>query len=590
MRSQFLKATAVALFLAGCGTDWDLDGAGGELYEQPQKVNPSLLCSAEKRAEILEDAESSGKLTVEVNCSFNLAPTDVVTKRLILTGSAASGTVINCNGAKIDHSKKGPGSINSGTDSIVIRSKRTSETCPNYSFDRPTDIMIKHCQIFGSIRVIGMAHNGQGRTSDGTHQAIKCSSQCLGHTARARAAAPTRITFYKIKVTAHHRTPLYLAPGVTHTALIKSELKGAAVAAALYLDAESAYNTFRDNHIHTKRKGIAKRELISVDGSSHNTFINNRFSELGFSGGIYLYRNCGEEGVIRHARPYYNQFVNNVFYYKSYKGTAPAVFLGAKEGFYNLSPHCSQDDGYDFGSSKDDADYVRYNVVMQNQFYDRYIFTMNPGGSFPGFSTRRATLADHIRQKGGKNSPNYVGYNEIVNTATQRLAGCHVGSGFLTDFILHGAEMEVFRNHKGEPVCRSYKVRCNDGALVKLPNPSCGMSIVHRGCKVTGDSRGCLVRAHCPSGKRVIAARAACNLEWGAISSSQLAQVPINRVRVVVPSDKVTNSQCRVHTTTLTSGEKTIKNLPAGGSVVLSCKEHDKNGGDCHVDSLLYCL
>jgi hypothetical protein len=583
MRARFFTIAMIPA-LVGCGADWDLDQAGQELTLPPLQAKLTKLCSNTKRNEILAQATQNNS-TVNVNCSLTLQPTDVVTKRLVFSGSGASGNTINCNGATIDHRKGGPGAINNNKDSILIKSVKTGGSCPNYTFARPTDITIKNCKIFGAVRVMGMAHNGQGRKSDGTHDVIKCSSRHSGHTARARAAAPTRITFDNLKITADTRTPFYLAPGVTYTRLVNSELDGTAVAAAVYLDAESANNTLRDNYIHTKRTAPwykSPRELISVDGSSSNKIINNRFSALN-DGGIYLYRNCGEGGVVRHARPYHNQIINNIFYYKKYSGTAPAVFLGSKEGFVNntLNPHCNDDDGYPFGSSKDNADFVRYTVVMQNQLYKR------PYGANP--SLPHPPMYIYIRQSGGKNKPNYVDHNDIVTGDIQREAGCFVASGYLTNFILHGETIDVLRSQYGEPECRSYEFKCNDGELEVQTNASCSMTTVVRGCKVTGNNNGCQVNAHCPSGKRVIAARAACNLEWGSVSSSQLAQVPINRVRVVRASDNPTVGMCRVHQTTLSTGERTIKGLPAGSWLTLACREHDKNGGDCHVSARLYC-
>ena len=589
MRRARCLTIAVIPCLVGCGADWDLEQTSQGLTAQGATAQLMMatttnLCSAAKKAEVTAQATTNNS-TVDVNCSLTLDPTDVVTKRLILSGSAASGIAINCNGATIDHREGGPGAINNGKDSVLIRSVKTGGSCPDYTFDRPTDITIKNCNIYGAVRIYGMAHNGQGSTSDGTHQVIKCSSQHVGHTARARAAAPTRITLDNLTITADTRTPLYLAPGVTQVTLINSELKGTAAAAAVYLDAESAYNTLRDNYIHTKRTAPwykSPRELISVDGSAYNKIINNRFSALN-DGGIYLYRNCGEGGVVRHARPYHNKIINNVFYYKTYSGTKPAVFLGSKEGLVNdtLNPHCNDDDGYPFGSSEDNADFVRYTVVMQNQLYKRP-YGLDPSAPHP-------PMYIYINQSGGKNTPNYVDYNEIVTADIPREAGCYVASGYLTDFILHGETIDVLKDQHGEPECRNYELKCDDGELQAQTNTSCSMTTTVMGCQVTGDNNGCEVHAHCPAGKRVIAVKAACNLEYGTVSSSQLEQVPIDRVEVVRASDVVSEGTCRVHNTTLNSGTKTVKGIPAQDSLTLGCSEHDKNGGDCHVLARIYC-
>src|SRR5690606_33199014 len=112
----------------------------------------------------------------------------------------------------------------------------------------------------------------------------------------------------------------------------------------IYMDAESGHNVIARNYIHMLTN---QREQVAIDGSAHNTVIENRFSGLSH-GGIYLYRNCGEDGNIRHQTPSYNQIVNNVFYYDSCTGGNPAIWLASRNG---NRPYCGLDDGYPYGSS-----------------------------------------------------------------------------------------------------------------------------------------------------------------------------------------------------------------------------------------------
>jgi hypothetical protein len=566
-----MLCSTVSVLLAACGPETSVPEE-----EARQTAALATPCGATKIAEVL--AEPTAAAGVEVNCSLTLPPGKTVYKRLYFTGSDASGVTLDCNGSVIDHRKGTPGEINNRKDSILIRSVPLGPPTRPTGYLRPTDITIKNCTIYGAIRVKGMAHNGQGATEDGSHEAIYYSSRQPDHTARARAAAPTRITFREIKVIADHRTPFYLAPGVTATQLVDSELGGSAVAAAVYLDAESAYNTLRGNKIYTERTGFwNKRELISIDGSSHNSIVNNWFSELG-SGGIYIYRNCGEEGVVRHAWPAHNQIINNVFHYPICRSPSAAILLGAKDGLGDdfFSIHCRDDDDSPYGSGADDADYARYNVVMQNQIYNRPPCL---GGYAP----------PPIQQHGDKNKPNYIDHNEMVQSAIDRKAGCYLPSGYLTDFVVDGAEVDVFRGADGEPECRGYKYRCVDGVPQQLPTTTCSLSKVTAGCSQIGSDAGCSRTLSCPAGKRVIAARAACNLEWGTVSSAQLGAVPINKISVVLASDTASGSFCRLHGTSLTSGTKSISALPAGQSVSASCAEHDANGGDCSVLAQVYC-
>jgi hypothetical protein len=99
-------------------------------------------------------------------------------------------------------------------------------------------------------------------------------------------------------------------------------------------------------------------------------------------------------------------------------------------------------DDYPYGSSVSNADYARYNVVMQNQIYKRSVDEM---------ITNRLNLE--------ANSPNYIGYNETVTEAIDRLAGCYVADGYKKDFILHGETIDLFTNENGEPTCKLVKYR-----------------------------------------------------------------------------------------------------------------------------------
>jgi len=91
---------------------------------------------------------------------------------------------------------------------------------------------------------------------------------------------------------------------------------------AVYLDAESYRNTLQGNSFHADHGAGSQREVLAVDGSSNNLIMSNHFSSLQY-GGIYLYRNCGEGGTIRHSTPSNNSIINNVFYYDNYTGSKP---------------------------------------------------------------------------------------------------------------------------------------------------------------------------------------------------------------------------------------------------------------------------
>ena len=211
------------------------------------------------------------------------------------------------------------------------------------------DVTIKRCKINGSIRTIGLGHNGEA-------PGVKASSITLGHTARAQAAAPKNTVLYAVTITGHGRIPLYLGPGTTRLTMIDSTIKGRSDSVALYLDAESGSNIFRNN---TFALTISSREVIALDGSADNQLLGNTISAS--NGGIYLYRNCGEGGTVRHQPPQNNFIAGNTIDNTGGYG----IWLGSRNGgrFY-----CNDDAGFPFGSSKDDGDFADGNIVRDNTF------------------------------------------------------------------------------------------------------------------------------------------------------------------------------------------------------------------------------
>lgn len=310
----------------------------------PAIVRPAPDCDAATRARILA-LRRPGDDVVAISCSLHLGPNERVTKRLLFEGSAASGVRVTCDGGAI-----GPGEAGTGlTDfAVEIRSRPPTQDRPNW--DRPEDIMIRACTILGHVRIWGMGMNGQGPM-------VRDSSRSLGHTERAQAAAPTRVSILNSAMTAFGRIPVYLGPGVTSVTLKGSRIGGTSSATAVYLDAESANNVIADNDFEIR----TGREIIAVDGSARNRITGNRFALHG-EGGVRLYRNCGEGGTVRHQTPSDNVVTGN-----SFRGagtfTAPIV-VNSRNGW---DIHCWDDSGYPFGSSADNRDNGTGNVVEPNR-------------------------------------------------------------------------------------------------------------------------------------------------------------------------------------------------------------------------------
>ena len=341
-------------------------------------------CSNTKRNEVLNNSGTE----VIVNCNLTLSSSDVVNKTIIVEGSAADGVTINCNNALVTRVTSTfvgfvggePTYTNEhpNVDVIEIRSKQVGQ-----SWDRPQNVTVKNCRVEGGVRVWGMGKNHEA-------EPLRIPSQQSNFEQVTRNNAPKNITLDNLDIVTFNRTNVYIAPGSTYVTLSNSELRGNAASVALYLDAQSGFNNISNNNIHTQNH----RELIAIDGSENNTITNNWFSALN-NGGIYLYRNCGEAGIVRHTTPANNLIINNEFWYKNYTGNNPAVFFGSRNG---NRPYCNSDSGYPFGSSASNFDFATNNTFANNIIYNR-----NP--------------SDLIKTGRSTDNPNSIYGNTRVNQA-----------------------------------------------------------------------------------------------------------------------------------------------------------------------------
>ena len=254
-------------------------------------------------------------------------------------GSGDNGRVIDLRGGWLNEGK---------LTEMVICSKESEK-----GWDVPEKITIRNGRIRGSIRIFGLGVNGEAPK-------VRESSHREGHTARAQSAAPRAILLEDLKIEADHRIPLYLGPGVTGVTVRNCTFTGWSASTTVYLDAESGGNRI-EGCTFDVRSG---REVMAVDGSATNTIIGNRFLQLGY-GGIYLYRNCGEGGTVRHQAPQGNVIENNFFNMKDLRSGSYGIWLGSRQG---RRSYCEEDAGYPFGSSIDNRDFADHNILRGNIF------------------------------------------------------------------------------------------------------------------------------------------------------------------------------------------------------------------------------
>lgn len=514
------------------------------LVTESQLAAPA--CSAAKVTEVLA-AATPERPNVRVACSLSLPMGANITKKILIEGAAASGTHVRCNGATLGNG-------------VVIRSlKQVDAVTGAPSWLRPTDVVVQDCTIYGQVHVYGMAPNGEGVD-------LRDSSRSTGHTQRAQVAAPTRITLAGLDLIASGSIPLYVGPGVTSLTLVDSELSGQSNSVAIYFDAESASNAVMRNYIHTATLHTLtnSREVLALDGSAYNRIVGNTFSALN-NGGIYLYRNCGEGGTIRHQTAAWNQIVNNIFYYNQYDGTLPAVWVASRNG--NRS-YCGLDAGYPLGSSSDDRDLAQHTVIAENRFY-------------------KFAPASMIRL--GNTLPQYIFGNETATTSAARPSGCFVPNQLR--FLNHNESAALFSFATGAPACTGMATTCFDGGLITKTAACPTLVTVGFECSVAGNNAGCGRAVSCPAGQRVVAVKAACNLEYGSVTGTQVAALPWNTASVHRASDVVSDGRCIVGTQLVRSGSA---RLVTGGTLGEStfeagCAERDSNGGDCHMLGQVWC-
>lgn len=549
----------------------------------PTPVALAAPCTAAQRAAILRPAERGGE-TALVDCDLELTRSEAaaISRVLVFEGARSSRVTLDCNGGTIHPRLAFDLLGDAERDTIEIRSRKLdSFSLPGVpEYEPVVGVTIRDCEVQGSIRIFGMGTNVKADEP-------RASSHQPGHVDRIRAAAPRYITLDNVTIVGMSRgsrraarIPLYISGGVRDTLVTHSHITGISNSSAVYLEAESTRTTIRNSTIDASWSGAVgsrSRELISIDASDHNRIIGNWLSSLE-TGGIYLYRNCGERGTVRITTPSHNEIINNIFYYDTYDGNKPAVSIGARNGSRDgddvASDFCDEDRGLaPWGSSVSDRDHATGNVVMQNQVVVRSateMLTTGPGADAPNYISRNTTVT--------------------LDTVVSRPAGCYAPLVYRTDFLAHGASAHLLSGHRGMPYCSSIEVECVDGDLAySWFTGACRLDQVPFQCQMSNSDGGCSGTASCPSGALLMGAHAACNLELPSVSDGELASVPADVIRVVRASDVVSDGSCWVGPRTVRSGDLGIERGLSVARNAFGCRERDANGGDCQIRGAAYC-
>jgi hypothetical protein len=111
----------------------------------------------------------------------------------IFDGDSASGVTVNCNGAKI----KWAAANSDNQEMIFVQSRQDKDTEGKKIWKRPENIIIKNCQITGSVGIHGMT-------------GLYYPSRREGYVETARNNAPKNITLDSVTITGTGQNILYI--------------------------------------------------------------------------------------------------------------------------------------------------------------------------------------------------------------------------------------------------------------------------------------------------------------------------------------------------------------------------------------------
>jgi parallel beta-helix repeat protein len=226
------------------------------------------------------------------------------------------------------------------------------------------DVLIQNGTIKGEIRL----------------RALKIEGNTLpGYTEKVQKVSPNNVVIKDITFLTDGSThQAYFGVGSTYCSIINCIFDGKSLGPLIYFSPESSSHTVKGCIFKAETGG--RREVFAIDGSANNIITENLFENCKW-GGIYIYRNSGEKGTVRHQKPQFNSILYNDF---NLKGMMPVrlsdgsgfqgslvkipygIILGSRQGD---SSYSELDDEYDVGSGKSNLDFARNNSLLGNKFY-----------------------------------------------------------------------------------------------------------------------------------------------------------------------------------------------------------------------------
>jgi len=472
----------------------------------------SADCSSEKLEELVSISKQKSSKVI-LNCSIKLDPSMVVDREVRFLGAEGSNSTLDCQGALL---KRG----------IRVSSKRVVMEDGKIKWVRPENITIKNCNIKEGIRVSGIKDIGVIN-----HPEMIASSRLPGHTIRAQAAAPMNIKVENSVIEASGGVPIYIDGGTVGFSLINSTVNGFSNIDGVYLDAESSSHVFSGNTFNLD----VGRVIIAIDGSAKNKIVNNKFTGKRYAG-IWVFRNCGEKGLVRHQTPYGNLISSNTFLPAAGQ-VDPDIWIGSRNKTFDEESFCWQDKNLEHIENISDLFGLSFKQLP--------------------IKTQKLILSAKNYEAGSsKNNLDMAKNNEVINNVTSL------------------------------PI----KVTSPDNIIRDNEAPKIIRGPYYKECNAEGDNEGCFAKFSCPKGMRVHKVKAACNLETTFISKMALYEMgKDDKIKIVRSSLTLEGSLCKINEVSLNKGEASLSSLIGQDILRLSCQETEKNGGDCAVKAEIYC-
>ncbi|WP_374567487.1 hypothetical protein [Ideonella sp.] len=523
-------------------------------------------CSADKLA-VLRSPPQPGDGAVLIDCHLTLKPVDVITRSLYFNhGAVSNGVQVDCAGATLSST-----ALNADLPRINVQSYEYQKPDGTTAWERPRDITIKNCVLEGNINVSGMG----GQDSPAVRESSRTDPH---HTSVLRKRAPTNIRFDTLTIDPKDRIAIYLSMGVTGVTIRNSTFLGTSPSAVVYLDAEGGSHQILNNRFKT----APAREVIAVDGSSENLIQGNEFSTSPH-GGIFIYRNCGEAGTVRHNEPSKNDLLGNQFLDpRGPVDRQPHIWVASRNG--NRS-YCDDDAGFPYGSSVNDRDEAHRTAIKGNYFNARSQAILLGDG--PNY------LIDNVAEDAGA----IPGADAFGSTFVGNRAGhgpVPSTSCFWRDripmLLRDGESLELDATNPKQVTCAKHRLVCHGGTLDQRPRTCDGQHITQRHfrCSVKDSNEGCEKVLSCGSHKRLQALKARCNLEFGPIDPDALAGAPWNSLAVERASDVVADGHCAVGAYDISSSNTQLLGFLSTPATA-RCQEHDADGGECQIEGEYVC-